>query len=96
MLFYCHFPDLLQAEVGTALHRAYRRPLDWAEEASTGAADTIVVNSRFTRGGLAPVRAQADSELALSRPLSEDLVKPVLHHHQWRSSSLGSSDCPYE
>lgn len=60
VLFYCHFPDLLQAEVGTALHRAYRRPLDWAEEASTGAADTIVVNSRFTRGDLAPDWARAD------------------------------------
>lgn len=50
VLFYCHFPDLLQAQPRSILHRAYRSPLDWAEELSTGAADAIVVNSRYTRG----------------------------------------------
>lgn len=50
MLFYCHFPDLLLARRRSRLHSLYRLPLDWAEQASTGAADCVLVNSRFTRG----------------------------------------------
>ncbi len=50
VLFYCHFPDLLLAKRASVLHRLYRLPLDWAEEAATGLADRVVVNSAFTRG----------------------------------------------
>ncbi|KAI9150975.1 Alpha-1,3-mannosyltransferase-like protein [Blastocladiella emersonii ATCC 22665] len=52
VLFYCHFPDKLLASSktrGSTLGRVYRAPLDWIEEATTGAADEIVVNSKFTR-----------------------------------------------
>lgn len=51
VLFYCHFPDLLLAAPTTRLHRFYRAPLDWLEQATTGTADLVVVNSRFTQGG---------------------------------------------
>ena len=60
VLFYCHFPDLLlaprrgaaapglAARLGAAVRAAYRAPLDALEQAATGAADAILVNSRFT------------------------------------------------
>ena len=51
VLFYCHFPDLLLARRRSALHSLYRLPLDWGEQSSTGSADCILVNSKFTRGG---------------------------------------------
>ncbi|KAL4443057.1 hypothetical protein ABPG77_008548 [Micractinium sp. CCAP 211/92] len=50
VLFYCHFPDLLLAARRSALHSAYRAPLDWVEQESTGAADAVLVNSGFTQG----------------------------------------------
>ncbi|KAF6169533.1 hypothetical protein GIB67_018900 [Kingdonia uniflora] len=48
VVFYCHFPDLLLAQHTTALRRVYRKPIDMLEEATTGMADLILVNSRFT------------------------------------------------
>ncbi|XVF01939.1 hypothetical protein REPUB_Repub04eG0133000 [Reevesia pubescens] len=48
VLFYCHFPDLLLAQHTTFLRRIYRKPIDFLEELTTGKADTILVNSRFT------------------------------------------------
>ena len=51
VIFYCHFPDLLLSTRSSVLHSLYRLPLDWAEQTSTGAADCILVNSKFTRGG---------------------------------------------
>ncbi|PNH05927.1 Alpha-1,3/1,6-mannosyltransferase ALG2 [Tetrabaena socialis] len=50
VLFYCHFPDMLLTKRESALKKLYRAPLDWLEEGSTGAADLVLVNSRFTRG----------------------------------------------
>ncbi|KAF1528363.1 Alpha-1,3/1,6-mannosyltransferase ALG2, partial [Eudyptula minor] len=48
VLFYCHFPDQLLTKRESLLKRIYRLPLDWLEEYTTGMADCIVVNSRFT------------------------------------------------
>ena len=62
VLFYCHFPDLLlapprgvhapglPARLGAALRSLYRAPLDALEQAATGAAEAVLVNSRFTAG----------------------------------------------
>ena len=56
VLFYCHFPDLLLAKarapgsLSAKLHALYRGPLDAVEQASTGAADRVLVNSEFTAG----------------------------------------------
>ncbi|CAL8134668.1 unnamed protein product [Orchesella dallaii] len=49
VMFYCHYPDLLQTSRGNFFKRLYRAPLDWLEEFTTGLADKIVVNSLFTR-----------------------------------------------
>ncbi|XP_048795734.1 alpha-1,3/1,6-mannosyltransferase ALG2 isoform X2 [Lagopus muta] len=48
VLFYCHFPDQLLTKRESFLKRLYRMPLDWLEEYTTGMADCIVVNSKFT------------------------------------------------
>lgn len=49
-LFYCHFPDQLLSVSGSALKSFYRAPLNWLEEMTTGQADRILVNSKFTAG----------------------------------------------
>ena len=49
VLFYCHFPDkLLSTDRRSLLKRAYRAPLDYLEEVTTGAATKVLVNSKFT------------------------------------------------
>ncbi|KAJ6728161.1 ALPHA-13/16-MANNOSYLTRANSFERASE ALG2 [Salix koriyanagi] len=48
VVFYCHFPDLLLAHHTTVLRRLYRKPIDFIEEITTGMADIILVNSKFT------------------------------------------------
>nr|GME16062.1 alpha-1,3/1,6-mannosyltransferase ALG2 [Ipomoea batatas] len=48
VVFYCHFPDLLLAQHTTILRRMYRKPIDFIEEMTTGMADLILVNSKFT------------------------------------------------
>ncbi|KAF2728980.1 mannosyltransferase [Polyplosphaeria fusca] len=50
VIFYCHFPDKLLAKKGGLLKTLYRGPFDWVESWSTGYSDTIVVNSKFTKG----------------------------------------------
>ncbi|KAG0172753.1 Alpha-1,3-mannosyltransferase-like protein [Apophysomyces sp. BC1034] len=50
VMFYCHFPDKLLAKHDSTLKRLYRAPIDKLEEWTTGAADTVVVNSGFTAG----------------------------------------------
>lgn len=49
ILFYCHFPDQLLALPGSRLKRLYRAPLNYLEELTTGSADSVLVNSKFTR-----------------------------------------------
>lgn len=48
ILFYCHFPDKLLSERQNSLKKLYRVPFDFIEGWTTGQADSIVVNSRFT------------------------------------------------
>ncbi|XP_007895629.1 alpha-1,3/1,6-mannosyltransferase ALG2 [Callorhinchus milii] len=50
VLFYCHFPDQLLTQRSSIFKRLYRLPIDWLEEYTTGLADLIVVNSKFTAG----------------------------------------------
>ncbi|KAI1285472.1 Alpha-1,3/1,6-mannosyltransferase ALG2 [Halotydeus destructor] len=50
IIFYCHFPDMLLTKRESLLKTVYRKPLDWLEEWTTGAADVILVNSNFTAG----------------------------------------------
>ena len=49
VLFYCHYPDKLLATNRSSLTmKVYRLVLDSLEEATTGMAHTILVNSRYT------------------------------------------------
>lgn len=48
ILFYCHFPDQLLAKPGGTLKQLYRWPLNYLEEKTTGQADGVLVNSKFT------------------------------------------------
>lgn len=48
ILFYCHFPDQLLTKQGGRLKSLYRMPLNYLEEKTTGAADGVLVNSKFT------------------------------------------------
>lgn len=50
IIFYCHFPDQLLSQPGSALKSLYRAPLNWLEETTTGKAHKILVNSKFTAG----------------------------------------------
>ncbi|XP_071952499.1 alpha-1,3/1,6-mannosyltransferase ALG2-like [Antedon mediterranea] len=50
ILFYCHFPDQLLSIRKSLLKKLYRGPIDWIEEMTTGMADCILVNSKFTAG----------------------------------------------
>lgn len=50
ILFYCHFPDQLLTDRRTFLKKLYRMPIDYIEEVTTGMADEILVNSKFTAG----------------------------------------------
>ncbi|KAJ3107051.1 Alpha-1,3-mannosyltransferase-like protein [Phlyctochytrium planicorne] len=49
VVFYCHFPDRLLTKRVSLLKRLYRLPFDFVEEATTGMADEILVNSQFTQ-----------------------------------------------
>jgi len=48
IVFYCHFPDQLQASRAHWLSRVYRSPIDRLEAVGTGRADRVLVNSQFT------------------------------------------------
>ena len=48
IIFYCHHPDLLLTDRKTVGKRLYRRVIDRIEEWTTGYADLILVNSRYT------------------------------------------------
>ena len=48
VLFYCHFPDQLLTERKNILKKLYRCPLDKLEEVTTGMANRVLVNSKFT------------------------------------------------
>ncbi|CAH8534945.1 unnamed protein product [Schistosoma mattheei] len=48
-IFYCHFPDLLLTKNKKfLLKKLYRIPIDYIEQISTGMADIVLVNSKFT------------------------------------------------
>lgn len=48
ILFYCHHPDQLLSRPGSVLKQFYRMPLNYLEEKTTGCADGILVNSKYT------------------------------------------------
>jgi len=50
IIFYCHYPDKLLTGRESLAKRLYRAPLDLSEELTTGMADVVFVNSKFTAG----------------------------------------------
>ncbi|EFO91482.1 hypothetical protein CRE_11767 [Caenorhabditis remanei] len=50
LIFYCHYPDRLLTKRESHLKSFYRVIIDWIEEYTTGLADVICVNSKFTKG----------------------------------------------
>ena len=48
VVFYCHFPDQLLTQRNSFLKKVYRCPIDRLEEVTTGMADKVLVNSKFT------------------------------------------------
>lgn len=48
-LFYCHFPDQLLAQRTSIIKQLYRLPFDIFEQFTTSTADSVVVNSNFTK-----------------------------------------------
>jgi len=70
-VFYCHFPDKLLTKRQGTMKKLYRYGIDWVEEVTTGMADKILVNSKFTAGVF------QDSFKSLSSV--PDVVYPSLH-----------------
>ncbi|KAI3769347.1 hypothetical protein L6452_00448 [Arctium lappa] len=62
VVFYCHFPDLLLAKHTTLLRRIYRMPINFLEELTTGMADLILVNSKFTASTFAATFKRLDAQ----------------------------------
>ncbi|QSZ36302.1 hypothetical protein DSL72_007428 [Monilinia vaccinii-corymbosi] len=74
IFFYCHFPDLLLAQGRTHwLKRAYRIPFDFLEQWSMSFAESIAVNSGFTKGMV----EQVFPDLAKEKDLQ--IVHPCVH-----------------
>lgn len=74
ILFYCHFPDKLLSRRTNMLKSLYRVPFDAIEEWTTGQADTIVVNSKFT----ASIFTQAFTRISRT----PKVVYPCIDVHQ--------------
>uniref|UniRef100_UPI00398F3913 alpha-1,3/1,6-mannosyltransferase ALG2 n=1 Tax=Pristiophorus japonicus TaxID=55135 RepID=UPI00398F3913 len=85
VLFYCHFPDQLLTHRLTAVKRLYRLPIDWLEEYTTGLADLVVVNSKFTAG----VFKRTFKSLSHLEP---DVLYPSLNFTAFDSEPAGGSD----
>ena len=83
-VFYCHYPDkLLCARRGASLlKRLYRAPLDWAEEETTGWADVVLVNSKFTAATFARAfpRLHARGAHIAAWPWRRPLASPAASH----------------
>jgi len=73
VLFYCHFPDMLLTHRASLLKALYRAPLDALEQAATGSADLILVNSRFTAGVFA-----ATFERLVGRGVAPAVLHPAV------------------
>ncbi|KAH8816224.1 glycosyltransferase family 4 protein [Xylogone sp. PMI_703] len=75
ILFYCHFPDLLLARGRTnILKRLYRIPFDWVEQFSMSFADSVAVNSGFTKS----IAAQTWPELVNSGRKEWEVIYPCV------------------
>ncbi|KAK3490240.1 UDP-Glycosyltransferase/glycogen phosphorylase [Neurospora hispaniola] len=87
IFFYCHFPDLLLVQGRQKWYkRLYRLPFDTWEEWSMGFADSIAVNSSFTKG----IVSQTWPSLASKRSL--EVVHPCIDVRSTSDFSQNPSD----
>ncbi|XP_058109290.1 uncharacterized protein LOC131252651 [Magnolia sinica] len=82
IVFYCHFPDSLLATRTTKLRRLYRAPIDHVEETTTGMADLILVNSRFTASTFAKTFKRLDA-----RGIRPSVLYPAVNVEQFDEPS---------
>ncbi|XP_068652153.1 uncharacterized protein [Aristolochia californica] len=78
VVFYCHFPDLLLAQHTSMLRRLYRRPIDAIEEMTTGMADLVLVNSKFTAATFANTFKRLNA-----RHIQPDVLYPAVNVEQF-------------
>eukprot|EP01117_Protostelium_nocturnum_P005034 TRINITY_DN1820_c0_g1_i1.p1 TRINITY_DN1820_c0_g1~~TRINITY_DN1820_c0_g1_i1.p1 ORF type:complete len:470 (+),score=180.02 TRINITY_DN1820_c0_g1_i1:2975-4384(+) len=74
VLFYCHHPDLLLTRKKSFIRSVYRYPIDLLEELTTGMADKIVVNSKYTSSIF-----QNTFKRLSKRNIVPDVVYPVIN-----------------
>ncbi|EGO57073.1 hypothetical protein NEUTE1DRAFT_66075 [Neurospora tetrasperma FGSC 2508] len=87
IFFYCHFPDLLLVQGRQKWYkRLYRLPFDIWEEWSMGFADSIAVNSSFTKG----IVSQTWPSLASKRSL--EVVHPCIDVRSTSDASQNPND----
>ncbi|CRL02260.1 CLUMA_CG015102, isoform A [Clunio marinus] len=84
ILFYCHFPDQLLTKPGGILKTIYRMPLNYLEEKTTGAADGVLVNSKFT--------SRVFSETFKSLNVTPDVLYPSLVTKSFDNTEVLSND----
>lgn len=81
ILFYIHFPDQLLTDRKTAAKKLYRYFVDWAEEHTTGLADGLLCNSKFTRGVIKKTFKSLKREVGVlypAVPIPESPPKPLM------------------
>lgn len=85
VVFYCHFPDMLLTKRESLLKKLYRMPIDWLEEKTTGMADCILVNSKFTAG----IFKETFRSLAHINP---EVLYPIPNFYALDQPSVSDSD----
>ncbi|KAI5066902.1 hypothetical protein GOP47_0017430 [Adiantum capillus-veneris] len=83
VIFYCHFPDLLLAKHTNRLRKLYRAPIDWVEEETTGMADCVLVNSKFTASTFA-----STFKTLHAKGIRPEVLYPAVNIDQFQITSL--------
>lgn len=89
ILFYCHFPDLHLTQRRTLAKRVYRLVVDFLEEITTGAADRICVNSKFTLSVFEETFQRISSRRDYSSP---DVLYPSINFSKYDAGVSGDDD----
>ena len=91
VVFYCHFPDQLLTRRDTMLKSLYRVPIDYFEEKTTGMADTVLVNSKFTASIFRNTFKTLDFEPAVLYPsLNTDKFDRLIATHKSKEGNFKS------
>ena len=89
VVFYCHFPDRLLTRRDTMLKSLYRAPIDYLEEKTTGMADTLLVNSKFTASIFRHTFKTLDVEPAVLYPsLNTDKFDSLIAAHKSKQGNI--------